>query len=1098
MLFKVLGDVSVIDENGAVTRVRAGRQRAVLAMLILEANAVVNRSALIDGVWGEHLPEAPEAALHVAISRVRSQLGNFGARISGERGGYRLDAAWDEVDLLLAESLLRDGRNALAMGDGFAAAHAFERALALWTGDALQEVQAYGFCEVASRRLADLRIALIEARNDAYLSSGRHLEVLADAETFIGAEPWREHLRAQYVVALYRAGRQAEALRACEDLRRALRDDLGLEPSVDMQQLARRVLDQDPLLRESKSGVLTPLPEWTAQTLPFVGRLEEQQQAMHAFAEAARGETRVVLVEGDAGIGKSRFLLQFARTIARDAIVLPLQVNHLWESTLHALARAMAEATVAVSDEDLLFIMRDLPEIPQDIEFLRGISRALISGEDIDASLSDADILNNGARWLAALSAKAPVVILVDDFDTAGTPLTHIVAKLVSISTPKRVLVLGSARGPIDSTSPQVAQLISGMTELGLAESIALAPLTFDDIDALLARMRVAPRDRIVERLAALTGGHPLLLAEILSSGPVERVIDEWAAPPRVADVIRRRTAELGQATADVLRAASLFDADFSVALLADVMEASEATVARLLDRAVEAHVIQPTSGRSYRFAHRTYSQTLAGDLGDERRAQGHRRIATLLEARGETTPAVLAAHWARASGPDAPAKCALYARAAAQDAMALSEPHSAVRWLEIAAPHVDANEDVTFLVELAEAQQLAGDPRGVKNLSEAVAIALERDDDTLTLQILRARLPAWSTLPGVAREETRHFLTRALMVAEDDATLSRVNSWLASEISLEFPEESVHVMERAIAFARASGDYDALTDCLMRFAATAGAPHVLAVRRAAIAELLEIVRPLDVTTRYFALSTLAIAAIQSGDLREADAAIAESDAIAKQYDLGSVRWSRLTRRAWRTALAGDLAEAERRINAAARFGDECGISAARESALLQSGLLLWQQGRLSDRTELMRVNQPHVVEIFPAIGLVLARALAETEDGRDEARAIVLPFTENRFADVRAATFWSSVLMFTAETALLADIPEASAQIRDLLLPFADQVAHTGMWVTGPIAYGVAVACRGCDDPRADAFFEVAVDIADRLRAPLLAAKAREAAVLR
>src|SRR5205085_4905738 len=120
---------------------------------------------------------------------------------------------------------------------------------------------------------------------------------------------------------------------------------------------------------------------------------------------------------------------------------------------------------------------------------------------------------------------------------------------------------------PVEHTAPQVAQLVSAMTARGLAESIALAPLTPEDLDALLGRMRVAPRKILVDRLAALTGGHPLLLAEILSSGPVERVIDDWAAPPRVADVVRRRTAELGQATADVLRTASFFEGDFSVAL---------------------------------------------------------------------------------------------------------------------------------------------------------------------------------------------------------------------------------------------------------------------------------------------------------------------------------------------------------------------------------------------------------------------------------------------------------------------------------------------------------------------------------------------------
>jgi DNA-binding SARP family transcriptional activator len=1097
VFFKVLGDVSVVDDTGSATRIRAGRQRAVLAMLTLEANTVVSRAALIDGVWGDRLPETPDAALHVAVSRLRSQLGSCGGRITAEPGGYRLDAGWDEVDVLLAEALLRDGRNSLAMGDSSAAANAFERALGSWTGDALHDLNSYQFCELAARRLNDLRIALVEARNDAYLGDSRHLEVLADAERWIDAEPWREHLRAQHVVALYRAGRQAEALRACEDLRKTLRNDLGLEPSVEMQELEHRVLDQDSTLRASESGVLTPLPEWTAQALPFVGRVEEHERVIRALAEASTRGIRLVLVEGPGGIGKSRFLLNFARSVARDAIVIPLQVNHLWESTLHALARAMAEASLALSEEDLEFIVRGLPEVPQDIAFLRSVARSVISGDDVAAALNDADILTSGARWLAALSAKAPVVILVDDFDTAGTPLNHIVGKLVALSTPKRVLVVGSARGPVGATAPQVAQLVSAMTERGLAETITLAPLTPEDIDALLARMRIAPRELLVERLAALTGGHPLVLAEILSSGPVERVIDDWAAPPRVADVVRRRTAELGRATADVVRAASLFEGDFSVELLAEVMDAREATVAELLDRAVEAHVVQPTSARSYRFAHRMYPQTLARDMGDQRQARGHRRIATVLEQRGGTAASVLASHWARAEGSDASQKIALYARAAAQDAMALFEPHSAMMWLELAANHVGEEERGTLLLELAEAQQFAGDPRGIESLCEAVSLALDHDDDALTLRILGARLPGWSTLPGVTSHNTRRFLSRALLIANDDVACSRVNAWLAAELALECPAESAHVMDRALAFARASNDQTALADCLMRFAATAAAPHVLDRRHAAVAELLEIASPLDVTTRYYALSTLGIAAIQAGDVRQADIAIAESDAIAGQFDLGPLRWSRLVGRAWRMALAGDLSEAAHFIGEAARYGEERGIAAALDTGALQSGLLMWQQGRFGERAEQIRANYARVVDRFPAVPLVLARALAEHASDREEARAIVATFAHDAFASVRTATFWSSLLLLTAETALLAGMPEASAQIRDLLLPFADQVAHAGMWVTGPIAYGVAVACAGCGDSRADAYLALATNTAAQLGAPLFAEQARQAAAL-
>src|SRR5689334_22131045 len=155
MLFRVLGDV-VVGDNGSATTIAAGKQRALLALLVMDANSVVSRSTLIDGIWGEKLPANPESALHVTMSRLRSQLGARGERIRAEAAGYRLDAARDEVDVLHAESLLRDGRSALASGDSGSAADAFERGLALWTGEALVDLGEYPFCAAAARRLADL------------------------------------------------------------------------------------------------------------------------------------------------------------------------------------------------------------------------------------------------------------------------------------------------------------------------------------------------------------------------------------------------------------------------------------------------------------------------------------------------------------------------------------------------------------------------------------------------------------------------------------------------------------------------------------------------------------------------------------------------------------------------------------------------------------------------------------------------------------------------------------------------------------------------------------------------------------------------------
>ena len=196
--------------------------------------------------------------------------------------------------------------------------------------------------------------------------------------------------------------------------------------------------------------------------------------------------------------------------------------------------------------------------------------------------------------------------------------------------------------------------------------------------------MRVDPRGRLVDRLHELTGGNALMLAELLSTGPAERVIDDWVSPPRVRDVVRRRMAELGRPTADLLKQASLIESDFTVEVLAEITHASVPTVRELVDRAVEAHVLQASTVDSYQFTHQLFRQSLVADLSAAQRADGHRRVAIALERAG-TSAAMLAAHWSAAEGDDVAANVTKYALEAGHDSMQLFEPHAAVRWFELA-----------------------------------------------------------------------------------------------------------------------------------------------------------------------------------------------------------------------------------------------------------------------------------------------------------------------------------------------------------------------------------------------------------------------------
>jgi len=1010
VLVRILGEVSVVGDEDGLIRVGARKQRALLALLACNVNQVVARSVVVESLWGDELPVHPEAALQVVVSRLRTTLGALGGRIVAEPGGYRLDAGPQEVDFLRAESLLGEGRLALAGNEGAHAAHKFEAALALWTGDALQDLTDFEFAVAPAQQLRDLRLMLVEARNDAYLMDGRHLAVLADIDSWVAAEPLREHLRAQQIAALYRSGRQAEALRACEALRKTLRDELGLEPSQPIQTLERRVLDHDPGLVATDAGFMIPLPAWTAETLTFIGRDTERRQLLARLAEAVDGDARFVLVEGEAGIGKSRFLLHIARLVGHDAIVLPIHVHDVFSPALHTFARVIAEATLGLSDAELAAVLATIPNYaPDDLTRLRRIASALVAGEAVEGLVRDEDVLRDAARWISALSAKAPVVVLVDDLDSASTSVLHVIGQLMTLSVPRRVLVVGSVRSPYERSSPQLARMTAALERLGCVERIPLPPLDGSDIDDLLDRMHVAPRHGIVRRLHELTGGNPLLLAELLSSGPPERVVGEWASPPRVRDLVRKRTAELGRAAADLLKHAALFEHDFTVELVAETTGASAGTAATLIDRAVEAHILQPSTMHSYRFAHQLFRHAIVADLSPAQRAEGHRRIACALEHRG-SSPALLAAHWSAASGPDVAAKVMTYARVSGRESLGMFEPSAAVHWFELALLNASGDaERGSLLAELAEAQQYAGDPRCVETLQQAVRIALATGDEALTLQIVRVTSPGWSTLPGVTGPDTQQLLARALDVVVDDATRSRVLARLAVDLSLHDVPAAECAAEDSVALARASGDRTALLESLLRRASMSMTPHGLELRRRALREVLELSsRATDVATRYFALSANVVAAIQAGDLAEAEASWVEGDAIAAQYELAPLRWSARARRAWRAGLEGRFERAEQLICDARDYGDAHGISHAPESAWLQRATLRWQEGRAPETAAAARAAYDAYGTGFPGLALLLARVLAEDPASRDEARALVAPLAADAFSKLPMGTFWS------------------------------------------------------------------------------------------
>ena len=245
MDFRVLGSLEVVD-GGREIPLGGAKQRAVLAILLLHAGEVVSVDRLVDELWGERPPDTATKTVQVYVSRLRKALGDGVLLTRG--GGYLLDLDPKQLDANRFERLVAEGQAALARGDARTAGELLRQALALWRGPPLADFAYDGFAQTEIARLDELRLAALEARIEADLADGRHAALVPELEALVSDHPARERLRGQLMLALYRSGRQSEALESYQDARRALAEELGLEPSRDLQALQRAILGQDPAL----------------------------------------------------------------------------------------------------------------------------------------------------------------------------------------------------------------------------------------------------------------------------------------------------------------------------------------------------------------------------------------------------------------------------------------------------------------------------------------------------------------------------------------------------------------------------------------------------------------------------------------------------------------------------------------------------------------------------------------------------------------------------------------------------------------------------------------------------------------------------------
>ena len=313
---RLLGSVEALADGHSLS-LGGSKQRSVVAMLALHANATLSGDQLIDGLWGDDPPASAVKMVQLYVFRLRRALGesNADAEIATRGRGYQLRLRADAVDALRFERLVEEAaREPLGAGTANGAASA---ALDLWHGAPLADVAGEPFAGPEIGRLNELHQRAIELAIDAELAAGRHDEVIARLEALIAEEPLREHLHAQRMLALYRAGRQSEALEAYHEARETLIEQIGIEPGPELERLQAAILAQDQSLDVPPPALELPVQLEGGSPL-LAGRERELRWLRRRWQEAQAGHVVCAIVSGPAGIGKTRLIAELAHELRRE------------------------------------------------------------------------------------------------------------------------------------------------------------------------------------------------------------------------------------------------------------------------------------------------------------------------------------------------------------------------------------------------------------------------------------------------------------------------------------------------------------------------------------------------------------------------------------------------------------------------------------------------------------------------------------------------------------------------------------------------------------------------------------------------------------
>jgi DNA-binding SARP family transcriptional activator len=753
--FTLLGPLEARAEHAPVS-LGPPQQRALLALLLLHANEVVSRDRIIDELWGEQPPATAPKLVQVYVSRLRKALepdrdrGASGRIIVTRSPGYLVAVEAGQLDLGRFEQLRRQAREALAAGNPAKAAQQLGAALALWRGPPLADLAYERFAQNEIARLQELHLAALEERLDADLALGRHADLCGELEALVAEHPLRERLRGQLMLALYRSGRQADSLETYQDARTALTEELGIEPSRDLQELQQAILHQDPALDHVG---LDEAPAEPARGL-FVGRGRELAELSGALDDALSGAGRVVLLIGEPGVGKTRLADELiARARVRGARVM---VGRCWEAggapaywpwvqSLRAHVREtephVLRAQLGVGAAELAQLLPELRELFSDLP-----EPPAPESEGTRFRLFEAV-----SSLLRSATGDRPLVLMLDDLHAADEPsllLLQFVAREIADSP---LLMICAFRDVDPAMRDPLVSALAELVREPHTTQIALSGLSQDDVaEYIQLSTGIQPSPRLVEAVHTETEGNPLFVAEAVRLLDAEDQIADRDAhlriPPGVRAVIDRRVGRLSERCRSLLVTASVLGREFGLDALVRLTEHPRDQLMDALGEASAERIVGdvPGSPGRLRFGHALIRDTLYDELAPAHRMQIHQEAAEALEEvhSHDLAPhlAELALHYHAAAPAGGAEKAIEYARSAGDQAASQLAYEEAARLYEMALTMVDRPSDrCDLLLAIGDARARAGDsPASKEAFREAAELAEER---TLSERLARAAL---------------------------------------------------------------------------------------------------------------------------------------------------------------------------------------------------------------------------------------------------------------------------------------------------------------------------------------------------------------------